>query len=71
MYGAVGTGNVQPGIVTVSLGTSGTAGTFMEESYLDPSGEIAVINHEEQLELNCHSSDSSLDQHRKTLRRQS
>ena len=31
MYGAVGTGNVEPGIVTVSLGTSGTAYTFMEE----------------------------------------
>ena len=25
MYGAVGTGNIKPGIVTVSLGTSGTA----------------------------------------------
>lgn len=43
MYGAVGTGNVQPGIVTVSLGTSGTAYTFMEEPYLDPSGEIAAF----------------------------
>ncbi|MBA7613189.1 MAG: hypothetical protein GH143_10565 [Calditrichaeota bacterium] len=43
MYGAVGTGNVQPGIVTISLGTSGTAYTFMEEPYLDPSGEIAAF----------------------------
>ena len=43
MYGAVGTGNVRPGIVTVSLGTSGTAYTFLEEPYIDPSGEIAAF----------------------------
>lgn len=43
MYGAVGTGNVEPGIVTVSLGTSGTAYTFMEEPYIDPTGEIAAF----------------------------
>lgn len=43
MYGAVGTGNVEPGIVTVSLGTSGTAYTFMVEPYVDPTGEIAAF----------------------------
>lgn len=43
MYGAVGTGNVIPGIVTVSLGTSGTAYTFMEKPYIDPTGEIAAF----------------------------
>lgn len=43
MYGAVGTGNVKPGIVTISLGTSGTAYTFMEEAYIDPTGEIAAF----------------------------
>ncbi|MFC1619669.1 FGGY family carbohydrate kinase, partial [Candidatus Neomarinimicrobiota bacterium] len=43
MYGAVGTGNVEPGLVTVSLGTSGTAYTFMEDAYIDPSGEIAAF----------------------------
>lgn len=43
MYGAVGTGNVEPGIVTVSLGTSGTAYTFMEKPYVDPTGEIAAF----------------------------
>jgi len=43
MYGAIGTGNVEPGIVTISLGTSGTAYTFMEEAYIDPSGEIAAF----------------------------
>ncbi len=43
MYGAVGTGNVVPGIVTVSLGTSGTAYTFLKEPYIDPTGEIAAF----------------------------
>jgi xylulokinase len=43
MYGAIGTGNVAPGIVTVSLGTSGTAFTFMPEPFIDPSGEIAAF----------------------------
>jgi xylulokinase len=42
MYGAVGTGNVVPGIVTVSLGTSGTACTFLKEPFIDPEGEIAA-----------------------------
>jgi xylulokinase len=43
MYGAVGTGNVRPGTVTVSLGTSGTAYTFMTKPYVDPTGEIAAF----------------------------
>ena len=43
MYGAVGTGNIRPGIVTVSLGTSGTAYTVLEEPYFDPEGEIAAF----------------------------
>lgn len=41
MYGAIGTGNVRPGIVSVSLGTSGTAFSFMEDAFSDPTGEIA------------------------------
>ncbi|MGD9344764.1 MAG: FGGY family carbohydrate kinase [Candidatus Aminicenantes bacterium] len=41
MYGAIGTGNVRPGLVSVSLGTSGTAFSFMEEPFHDPTGEIA------------------------------
>jgi len=41
MYGAIGTGNIKPGIVTVSLGTSGTAYTLIKEPYIDPTGEIA------------------------------
>jgi xylulokinase len=43
MYGAVGTGNIEPGIVTVSLGTSGTAYTFLEEPFIDSTGEIAAF----------------------------
>jgi xylulokinase len=43
MYGAIGTGNVKPGIVTVSLGTSGTAYSFMEKPFIDPTGEIAAF----------------------------
>ena len=43
MYGSVGTGNVKPGLVTISLGSSGTAYTFLEEPYIDPTGEIAAF----------------------------
>ncbi len=43
MYGAVGTGNIRPGIVTVSLGTSGTAYTVMDRPFIDPTGEIAAF----------------------------
>jgi xylulokinase len=42
MYGALGTGNFEPGMVTVSLGTSGTACTVVEEPFIDPTGEIAA-----------------------------
>ncbi|MFC2166225.1 xylulokinase [Acidobacteriota bacterium] len=42
MYGAVGTGNVEPGIVTVSLGTSGTACTILNDPFIDPAGEVAA-----------------------------
>ncbi|UCG86927.1 MAG: hypothetical protein JSW71_24060 [Gemmatimonadota bacterium] len=43
MYGAIGTGNFEPGIVTVSLGTSGTAYTCTTEPFIDPLGEIAAF----------------------------
>jgi sugar (pentulose or hexulose) kinase len=42
MYGAVGTGNIEPGMVTVSLGTSGTACTILEDPFVDPTGAIAA-----------------------------
>ena len=43
MYGAIGTGNIEPGIVSISLGTSGTIYTILEQPYVDPSGEIACF----------------------------
>lgn len=43
MYGAIGTGNVEPGVLTVSLGTSGTAYTIMKQPFVDPRGEIAAF----------------------------
>jgi xylulokinase len=42
MYGALGTGNFEPGMITVSLGTSGTACTVLDEPFIDPTGEIAA-----------------------------
>ncbi len=43
MYSAVGTGNIASGIVTISLGTSGTIYSFMDSVFIDPTGEIAAF----------------------------
>jgi xylulokinase len=43
MMGAIGTGNVQPGVVTASLGTSGTLYAFSAEPVVDPEGEVAAF----------------------------
>ncbi len=43
MMGAIGTGNVAKGIVSISLGTSGTAYTYLEDPFVDPTGEIACF----------------------------
>jgi xylulokinase len=43
MMGAIGTGNVHPGVVTVSLGTSGTVYAFSAEPVVDPEGEAAAF----------------------------
>ena len=43
MYGAIGTGNTRSGIVTISLGTSGTAYTVMDSPFVDPTGEISAF----------------------------
>jgi xylulokinase len=43
MMGAIGTGNVTPGVCTVSLGTSGTAYSFFSRPFVDPEGEIAAF----------------------------
>jgi xylulokinase len=41
MMGAIGTGNVESGRVTASLGTSGTIYAYSESPVIDPMGEIA------------------------------
>lgn len=43
MMGAIGTGNVVPGVVTVSLGTSGTVYAYADEPVIDPKGNIAAF----------------------------
>jgi xylulokinase len=41
MMGAVGSGNVKPGVCTLSLGTSGTVYSYSAKPFVDPRGEIA------------------------------
>jgi len=43
MMGAIGTGNVSPGIMTASLGTSGTLYAFSPTPIVDPKGEVAAF----------------------------
>lgn len=43
MMGAVGTGNIAPGICTLSLGTSGTIYSFCAEPLIDPEGEVGAF----------------------------
>ena len=43
MMGAIGTGNVTPGVVTASFGTSGTIYAFTNKPVIDPDGEIAAF----------------------------
>ena len=43
MMGAMGTGNIRAGVVTVSLGTSGTICAFSEQPVIDPKGEVAAF----------------------------
>ncbi|MFT4175900.1 MAG: xylulokinase [Luteolibacter sp.] len=43
MMGAIGTGNVTSGVVTASLGTSGTLFAFSTQPAIDPKGEIAAF----------------------------
>ncbi len=43
MMGAIGTGNVAPGVVTVSLGTSGTIYACSDMPIVDPKGEVAAF----------------------------
>lgn len=43
MMGAIGTGNVKPGVITASLGTSGTLYGCMDSAVIDAKGEIAAF----------------------------
>jgi xylulokinase len=43
MMGAIGTGNVRSGIMTASLGTSGTLYAFSPSPVVDPKGEVAAF----------------------------
>ncbi|CAM2070159.1 xylulokinase [Sulfidibacter corallicola] len=43
MMGAIGTGNVVPGTITMSLGTSGTLYAFSDQPRVDPEGRIAAF----------------------------
>ena len=43
MMGAIGTGNVRAGVVTASLGTSGTVYAYATEPVVDPQGEVAAF----------------------------
>ncbi len=43
MMGAIGTGNTRAGVITASLGTSGTIYACAEKPVVDPQGEIAAF----------------------------
>ncbi|MBC7367438.1 MAG: xylulokinase [Undibacterium sp.] len=43
MMGAIGTGNVLPGVVTASFGTSGTIYAYATKPVIDSQGEIAAF----------------------------
>ncbi len=43
MMGAIGTGNISPGVITASFGTSGTLYGCASEPVIDPQGEIAAF----------------------------
>jgi xylulokinase len=43
MMGAIGTGNVAAGAITISLGTSGTVYAYSDQPVIDPAGNIAAF----------------------------
>ena len=43
MMGAIGTGNVAPGVISASFGTSGTIYAYANQPVVDPEGEIAAF----------------------------
>ena len=43
MMGAIGTGNIRPGAITMSLGTSGTLYAFSGEPRISPQPAVATF----------------------------
>jgi xylulokinase len=43
MMGAIGTGNVVPGVISASFGTSGTIYAYSRQPVVDPQGEVAAF----------------------------
>jgi xylulokinase len=43
MMGAIGTGNLRPGTLTMSLGSSGTLYAYSDSAIVDPKGNIAAF----------------------------
>jgi xylulokinase len=43
MLGAIGTGNIAPGMITLSLGTSGTLAAYADQPHVSPQGEVATF----------------------------
>jgi xylulokinase len=43
MMGAIGTGNLEPGRTTISLGTSGTVYAYSDTAIIDPRGNISAF----------------------------
>ncbi|MCJ7580414.1 MAG: xylulokinase [Candidatus Aminicenantes bacterium] len=69
MMGAIGTGNVFPGVVTLSLGTSGTIYSFSDTPIFDSKGEIAAFCSSSGgwLPLLCTMNVTNTTEHLKTL----
>ncbi|QLG93061.1 xylulokinase [Pseudomonas yamanorum] len=43
MMGAIGTGNIAPGVITMSLGSSGTVYAFNDQPNVSPQAEVATF----------------------------
>ncbi|MCG6576082.1 xylulokinase [Pseudomonas sp. AF32] len=43
MMGAIGTGNIQPGVITMSLGSSGTVYAYAQEPVVSPQASVATF----------------------------
>ena len=43
MMGAIGTGNIAPGVITMSLGSSGTVYAFADQPNVSPQASVATF----------------------------